>query len=103
VLQTQNERVLIAIVPNALKDNLVDALMTHKDLSGFSLSKIQGFSRAHAHFNLQEQVEGYRDVYRFEVVHQADETKMLCDLLSSISPQQNTRYWILPLLGSGVL
>lgn len=101
--QAQNERLLIAIVPNMLKDDLVDSLMTHNDLSGFSLSKIQGFSRAHSHFNLQEQVEGYRDFYRFEVLHQAEDTEVLCDLLSSISAQQNIRYWILPLLDSGVL
>jgi hypothetical protein len=94
---------LIAIVPEALKDKVVDTLMTESFLSGFSLAKIQGFSQIHSHYNVREQVEGYRDFYRFEILHQTSRSKDLCDLLSSTNKEKKIRYWILPIIETGVL
>lgn len=101
--QAQNDLILIAIVPEALKDNVVDSLMADSFLSGFSLSKIQGFSQAHSHYNVSEQVEGYRDFYRFEVLHKAAQSSALLNLLKKVSSQKSVRYWILPLIEAGVL
>jgi hypothetical protein len=94
---------LIAIVPETLKDRVVDTLMSASVLSGFSLSNIQGFSKAHAQYNLTEQVEGYRKFYRFEILHQASDSKLLCDLLGATNNAKSIRYWIMPLIESGIL
>lgn len=101
--QVQNELILIAVVPQELKDNVVDALMTEPFLSGFSLSNIQGFSQAHSHYNIAEQVEGYRDFYRFEIIHQTQDSQALVDLLAKTSADKNIRYWLLPVIESGVV
>jgi hypothetical protein len=98
-----NNLILIAIVPEALKDNMVDALMAETFLSGFSLSKTQGFSHAHSHYSVSEQVEGYRDFYRFEILHKVSESSLLLETLSKISANKNIRYWIMPLFDSGVV
>lgn len=85
------------------KDKVVDGLMIEPFLSGFSLSKIQGFSQAHNHYNVAEQVEGYRDFYRFEIIYQAQHSQVLVDLLATTSAEKNIRYWILPAIESGVV
>ena len=94
---------LIAIVPEALKDKVVDTLMDSAFLSGFSLAEIQGFSKANSHYSVSEQVEGYRNFYRFEILHQAYDSVQLGELLSSTNKGKMIRYWILPLLETGVL
>ena len=101
--QIQNSLMLIAIVPEALKDKVVDTPMAQSFLSGFSLAKIQGFSKAHSHYSVREQVEGYRDFYRFEILHEGDDSRQLCDLLGSTNQEKVIRYWILPLVETGVL
>lgn len=101
--QEQNELILIAIVPEPLKDDVVDSLMAASFLSGFSLSKIQGFSQEHNHYNLSEQVEGYRDFYRFEILHKTDDSAFLVRLLGASSSGNNIRYWVSHLVESGVV
>lgn len=99
--QAQNNLILTAIVPELLKDTIVDALMAKTFLSGFSLSKIQGFSQTHNHYSVSEQVEGYRDFYRFEIIHHESDSTLLKDLLSTSGASNNIRYWIMPLMESG--
>lgn len=101
--QVQNELILIAIVPQALKDSVVDALMEQTSLSGFSLSKIQGFSQVHSHYNVAEQVSGYRDFYRFEITHESQQSSSLIELLALRSEAKSIRYWVLPIIESGVV
>lgn len=100
---TQNDLMLVAIVPEDLKDKVVDTLMGETSISGFSLAKIQGFSKEHSHYNIREQVEGYRDFFRFEVLHQASTSKQLCELISKTNNDKRIRYWILPLIEAGAL
>lgn len=99
----QSNLMLIAIVPEVLKDPVVDALMAESSLSGFSLSKSQGFSKEHSHFNLREQVEGYSDFYRFEILHLASNSEQLCQLLGKTNSDKKIHYWILPVIETGVL
>lgn len=99
----QNELVLVAIVPEDLKDKIVDTLMGETCVSGFSLSQIQGFSKAHSHYNIREQVEGYRDFFRFEILHHASNSERLCYSLNKASNDKRIRYWILPLIETGFL
>ncbi|WP_412971676.1 DUF3240 family protein [Glaciecola sp. MF2-115] len=101
--QIQNNLILTAIVPEGLKDKVVDTLMDESCISGFSLVKIQGFSKANSHYNVSEQVEGYRDFYRFEIIHNEVNSEQLRHLLSTTNPDKIIRYWITPLLEVGVL
>ena len=57
------EQLLVLIAQNDIKDDIVDTLIELEFLSGFSLGNICGFSREHSHFNIKEQVEGYRDMF----------------------------------------
>ena len=63
------EQLLVLIAQNDIKDDIVDTLIELEFLSGFSLGNICGFSREHSHFNIKEQVEGYREVCKFEIMH----------------------------------
>lgn len=102
--QTNNNQVLlIAMVPQSLKDDVVDSLIQLRFSSGFSLYKIQGFSREHSQFNLSEQVVGYQDLFRFEVAHDAEQSEALLSHLRTSCPHSAIRYWISPILQSGLL
>lgn len=94
---------LIAVIPEELKDDAVDALMASSLISGFSLFSISGFSREHSQFSIKEQVEGYRAFHRFEVAHMPEQTEKVLATLSTISNNGNIRYWILPIQDSGYL
>jgi hypothetical protein len=98
-----NEVMLMLMIPEPLKNDTVDCLMGLTFISGFSLLKAQGFSSEHSQFNIREQVEGYKDVFRFEVVHSQAQTQTLLDELSTIFTQKNIRYWLTPISASGML
>lgn len=95
------QTLLVLMVPEQVKDNVVDSLMANGLLSGFSLLKIQGFSAQNSHFNLKEQVEGYKDLYRFEVLHDSEHTQALIDEIKIGVNEGNFRYWLTPVLQAG--
>ena len=97
-----NDPVLLVVVtPATLKDKFVDMLMEQEYLSGFSLSKIQGFSSQNSHYNVKEQVEGYKDVYRFEILHAGEHTQALLKHITTSSGAGAVRYWLTPVLQHG--
>jgi hypothetical protein len=89
------------MVPEAIKDKMVDALLADGSLSGFSLSKIQGFSAQSSHFNIKEQVEGYKDLYRFEVLHDSEQSEALLEQIKASFKEVKIRFWITPVLHAG--
>ncbi|WP_339773633.1 DUF3240 family protein [uncultured Paraglaciecola sp.] len=101
--ETNSFQLLIVIVPQELKDNIVDTLIGLEAISGFSLSKIQGYSREHHHYNIQEQVEGFRDFYRFELLHEQQHYQTLLDHIKESSPNGNIRFWCLPVINAGLV
>lgn len=101
--ETNNFQLMIAIVPQELKDNLVDTLIGLEALSGFSLSKIQGYSREHHQYNIQEQVEGYRDFYRFELLHEQQHYQQLLADIKQSCPNSNIRFWCVAVINTGVI
>ncbi|MDF1643057.1 MAG: DUF3240 family protein [Pseudomonadales bacterium] len=92
---------LILIAPNEIKDDIVDQLMGLSQLSGFSLSEINGYSREHSQFDIREQVEGYRKFHRFEIFLDSDETATVLTALKPVCASAAVRYWILPVLTAG--
>ncbi len=92
---------LILIAPNEIKEDIVDQLIGLSQLSGFSLSEINGYSREHSHFDIREQVEGYRKFQRFEMFLDSDETAAVLMSLKPVCASAAVRYWILPVSTAG--
>lgn len=103
MLSKSDSLMLIAIVPKNLKDDVVDTLLTAPCTSGFSLFKIQGFSKEHSQFNISEQVVGYQDFYRFEVAHLPANTQALLERLKAVTEQRVIRYWVIPAIQTGIV
>lgn len=94
---------LIVIAPETLKDDLVDALIGHAEISGFTLTDAAGYSREHAHFSVEEQVAGYRSYCRFEILHAPEQFDALRAALDSACGDQAIRYWVAPVVVQGHL
>jgi len=99
-MQTNNQ-LLVLIAPLEIKDDLVDVLMDLDFISGFSLNLIDGYSREHSHYNINEQVEGYRKFYRFEILHQQEQEEKILNSLKHTGCNDHVRYWILPIQKEG--
>jgi hypothetical protein len=96
-------QLLVLVVADDLRDEVIDALMALSEISGFNLSPIAGYSREHSRFNLREQVAGYRGMSRFEVLHEREQQEVLLSALEEACAESHARYWILPLAASGQL
>ena len=94
-------QMLVVVVPDELKDELVDTLISLEGVSGFNIARIAGFSREHSQYNLRERVVGYRDLFRFEVVHEQPDQARLLEALEPVGGRASSRYWIVPLLEEG--
>jgi len=94
-------QILVAIIPAEIKDDVVDILIALESISGFNLTRIAGYSREHSHFSLREQVEGHREMYRFEVLHERAQEDALIQALGQVSAVVRARYWIVPIRGQG--
>ncbi|MGE6570091.1 DUF3240 family protein [Shewanella vesiculosa] len=97
------EQLLVLIAQNDIKDDIVDTLIELDFLSGFSLGDICGFSREHSHFNIKEQVEGYREFCKFEIMHPVDQEQALLSTLALVCKHNPCRYWITPIVHTGTL
>ena len=94
-------QLLNLVVPIDIKDDVVDVLIEMDDITGFNMEKIAGYSKEHSLFNLREQVEGYRELFRFEVIHSRNQQQQLLSSLSSVCDVSSIRYWITPILEQG--
>ncbi len=95
------QQLFILISPKELKDDLVDLLISLKLLSGFNLKRISGYSKEHSHFNITEQVEGYRELFQFEVLINLEDKQALIEYLLPVCQPAKLRYWFLPICESG--
>lgn len=96
-----DHQLLIVVVPVDIKDDVVDTLIGLEDISGFNLETIAGYSREHSQFNIREQVEGYRQLFRFEIMHKSDQQERLISSLRPVCAGPHLRYWIVPIVEQG--
>jgi hypothetical protein len=96
-------RLLVLLSPADRRDDLVDALMGNADIGGFTLSPALGYSREHSHFSLGEQVAGYRDYSRFEVLFDARQQEQVLAALRQAAGNERLRYWIMSVPETGHL
>jgi len=94
-------QLLIVLVASAIRDDMIDALIQHDDISGFNLWEIDGYSQEHSKYSLGEQVAGYRKLHRFEIQHKAEQETDLLELLGPVCSASHARYWIVPIATSG--
>ena len=96
-------RMLVLMVPRERRDDLIDALLGREELSGFTLLPALGYSREHSHLSVPEQVVGYRDFDRFEVLLDAVNLPALLERLSDSCGRERLRYWIFEVFAEGHL
>jgi hypothetical protein len=94
---------LTFIAPARRRDDVVDTLLAVEAISGFTFSDCGGFSRAHSHFNLREQVQGYGEYERFEVLCSERAGREVLARLQEIAGADGFRYWLTPISEQGTL
>jgi hypothetical protein len=98
-----DHRLLVLLAPANRRDGLVDALMESEHVSGFTLTPALGYSREHGHFDLNEQVAGYRDYSRFEVLLDGEQQERVLQTLERACGNEQLRYWLMPVPETGHL
>ena len=98
------EQLMLTIMtPTHRRDEWVDALMAQQDVSGFTLVPALGYSRQHANFNVAEQVCGYRDMDRFDILLSEQQLPELLCQLKAVAGAEVIRFWTVALHSSGHL
>lgn len=92
-----DQQVLYLIVPPSLKDELVDQLIKCDVISGFNIDQIEGYSREHSQYDRRELVEGFRHLFRFEILHQVKHQAEILSILQPICQPAHLRYWLVPI------
>jgi len=87
-------QLLVLLAPAERRDDLVDALMGLDRVSGFTLTPSLGFSREHSHFSVREQVAGYREYSRFEVLLEKKDLEAVLEALRPACGNERLRYWV---------
>ena len=96
-----NQQLFTIIINNSVKDDAVDVVLSLENITGFTLSKAYGFSRKHAKYDIKEQVEGYKDFYRIDIVHEPKDLDQLLQAFSQLNSQFKLKYWVMPLNDCG--
>lgn len=95
------QQLLVLMVPAEIRDDMVDTLMGLQAVSGFNMTNIAGYSKEHSHYDLREQVQGYRQFFKFEVMHPRPQQAELLAAMRPVCASAKVRYWIVSLLGQG--
>lgn len=91
------------MVPGEIRDDVVDCLTACDGISGFNMTTMAGFSKEHSQYDVREQVEGYRQLFKFEVMHSSTQQPSLLAALRPVCSSANIRYWVVPVLEQGHL
>lgn len=94
-------QMLTIMLDTKVKDDAVDIILGLDEITGFTLSQAGGFSRKHAKYSIKEQVEGYRDFYRMDVIHKPGELQKILDAFSQIGSRFKLKYWVTPMIDCG--
>jgi hypothetical protein len=96
-----DHQLLIMMVPGEIRDDVIDSLSGCEGISGFNMTTMAGFSKEHSQYDLREQVEGYRQFFKFEVMHARTQQEMLMAALRPVCSSASIRYWLVPVLEQG--
>ena len=84
-------------------DNVVDCLLCQPSVGGFSMQGIEGYSKEHANYTVSEQVAGHRSVCRIDIRLQHKDLDSLTAALAALALQHRIRYWVTPVIDSGII
>lgn len=98
-----DRQLLIMMVPGDIRDDIIDCLTACENISGFNMTTMAGYSKEHSQYDLREQVEGYRQLFKFEVMHELAHQAELLATLRPVCASAHIRYWIVPVLEQGHL
>ena len=96
-------QLLILMVPGEIRDDVVDSLSVCEHISGFNMTTMAGYSKEHSLYDLREQVEGYRQFFKFEVMHASVQQADLLAALRPVCGSARVRDWIVPVREQGHL
>lgn len=96
-----NQQLITIMLNKSIKDDAVDIVLNLENITGFTLYNAYGYSRKHAQYDIKEQVEGYKDFYRLDIVHSPDDLKQLLQAFSQLDGRFKLKYWVLPLIDCG--
>ena len=96
-----NQQLITIMLNKSIKDDAVDVVLNLKNITGFTLYKAYGYSRKHVQYDIKEQVEGYKDFYRLDVVHKPEDLKQLLHAFSQLGGRFKLKYWVSPLIDCG--
>lgn len=94
---TESQLIFTLISPNELKDDVIDCLMNFDGISGFNLTAINGFSKAHSNYNVEEQVQGYRQLTQFDIIIDVNDKLRLIEAISKVVGDNKLKYWVVKL------
>ena len=87
-------QILVLVIADSRRDDVVDALMSLDLISGFTMTPAMGFSAQHSQFSVREQVEGYRTFARFEILLDATTLEPVLETLADAAGSESSRYWV---------
>ena len=100
--QTTDE-LLVLIVPPTLEENMIDWLLAHERVAGFSSTVIYGHSSDVTRASVAEQVAGRQKRIQFQIhLHSEDVMPVLRDLHKEFC-NSGLHFWRIPLAGAGQL
>lgn len=91
---------LVLNVPPVLEEDLVDYLLGHPDIDGFTSFAAAGHGAAGSSLSIAEQVTGRRKRIQFEIIMASDEVSRITDSLG-IEVGPDIVYWQIPVQGWG--
>lgn len=96
--------VLLTIITRPdVEEIVIDWLLDREDLSGFTGEAAWGHSREHGHFSLVEQVTGRQRRALFHLQIDSTQAETLVAAMRDELSGLGLRYWIVPLIDSGVI
>src|SRR5690554_446716 len=91
---------LVLNVPPVLEEDLVDYLLGHPDIDGFTSFAAAGHGAAGSALSIAEQVTGRRKRVQFEIIMASDRVDQVTDNLA-VEVGPDIVYWHVPITGLG--
>lgn len=90
-------------VPSALEEEIVDCLLTLESEHGFSSFPVYSHDHRNIGLSLAEQVTGRQKKVRFQMYVPEQWLVALLDQLKGEFAGSGIRYWVMPVVESGVI
>ena len=94
---------LSLITPPAIEGMVVDWLLEHNELSGFTSFEVDGHGSSVNSMSLSEQVRGRRREIMFQVYLDETLSKVIIEKLKADFSGTGIHYWIVPVVEQGRL